>query len=55
MLYAASGIWENAITTLADLRRQKPNDPTVQDYWEQLLTSVKHLEEANIAQEPPLN
>lgn len=55
MLYAASGIWENAITILADLRRQKPNDPTVQDYWEQLLTSVKHLEEANIAQEPPLN
>ncbi len=55
MLYAASGIWENAITTLADLRRQKPNDPTVQNYWEQLLTSVKHLEEANIAQEPPLN
>jgi len=54
MLYAASGIWENAITTLADLRRQKPNDPTVQNYWEQLLTSVKHLEEANIAQEPPL-
>ncbi|MFM6090355.1 MAG: DUF928 domain-containing protein [Dolichospermum sp.] len=55
MLYAASGIWENAITTLADLRRQKPNDLTVQNYWEQLLTSVKHLEEANIAQEPPLN
>ncbi|MBS3025922.1 MAG: DUF928 domain-containing protein [Dolichospermum sp. DET50] len=55
MLYAASGIWENAITTLADLRREKPNDPTVQNYWEQLLTSVKHLEEANIAQEPPLN
>ena len=55
MLYAASGIWENAITTLADLRRQKPNDPTVQNYWEQLLTSVKHLQEANIAQEPPLN
>ncbi|MFM6198557.1 MAG: DUF928 domain-containing protein, partial [Dolichospermum sp.] len=44
MLYAASGIWENAITTLADLRRQKPNDLTVQNYWEQLLTSVKHLE-----------
>ncbi len=55
MLYAASGIWENAITTLADLRRQKPNDSTVQNYWEQLLTSVKHLQEANIAQEPPLN
>jgi len=55
MLYAASGIWENAITTLADLRRQKPNDHTVKDYWEQLLTSVKHLKEANIAQEPPLN
>jgi len=55
MLYAASGIWENAITTLADLRRQKPNDPTVQNYWEQLLTSVPHLEKANIAQEPPLN
>lgn len=39
-LYATAGVWENAVSTLANLRRQRPNDPEVQQYWLELLESV---------------
>ncbi|BAY61541.1 hypothetical protein NIES22_16080 [Calothrix brevissima NIES-22] len=40
VLYATAGFWENAISILADLRRQNPNNAEVQQYWADLLKSV---------------
>ncbi|MEH1989341.1 DUF928 domain-containing protein [Nostoc sp.] len=40
VLFATAGFWEDALRTLANLRRQRPNDPEVQKYWEDLLNSV---------------
>lgn len=40
VLYARSGIWYDALDTLADLRRVNPNDPIVLKSWNNLLTSV---------------
>jgi hypothetical protein len=48
-LYANAGIWFDAATTLAQLRLQNPNDPTLQQDWVKLLQSI-NLEA--IAQEP---
>lgn len=47
VIYATAGFWENAITTLANLRRQRPNDPEVQKYWTDLLNSVDLQEVTN--------
>ncbi|BAY21722.1 hypothetical protein NIES2100_14790 [Calothrix sp. NIES-2100] len=44
VLYATAGFWENAISILADLRRQNPSNPEIQQYWADLLKSV-NLEE----------
>lgn len=41
MVYAAAGLWENALSILADLRLQNPNDAQVKSYWVDLLTSVE--------------
>ncbi|UYD30092.1 DUF928 domain-containing protein [Tolypothrix sp. PCC 7712] len=41
VLYATAGFWENALSILADLRRQSPNDPKIKQYWSDLLKSVK--------------
>lgn len=51
-LYAAAGLWHEAITTLTNLRRDRPNDPTMITKWTQLLQSV---ELDTIAQEPLFN
>lgn len=48
-LYAARGIWHDALTTLADLRRTNPQDATLTADWVNLLQSVG-LD--NIATEP---
>lgn len=48
-LYAASDIWHEALTTLAELRQSRPNDSTIAAEWAQLLQSVG-LD--NIVQEP---
>ncbi|MBD2680480.1 DUF928 domain-containing protein [Nostoc paludosum FACHB-159] len=40
VLFATAGFWEDSLRTLANLRRQRPNDPEVQKYWEDLLNSV---------------
>ncbi|MEI6443762.1 MAG: DUF928 domain-containing protein [Nostocales cyanobacterium ELA583] len=50
-LYTISGFWENSLSILANLRRQNPNDPDVQQSWTELLKSV-NLEA--IANEPLL-
>lgn len=47
--YAANNLWYDALATIAELRRSRPNDPAVEAKWKQLLESV-NLEK--IAQEP---
>jgi hypothetical protein len=39
-LYAEAGVWFEALTTLAELRRQKPNDQALNAQWLKLLQSV---------------
>jgi len=39
-LYANSGIWYDALATLAELHRSQPNDPTLSQAWEKLLGSA---------------
>ncbi|MEH2166396.1 MAG: DUF928 domain-containing protein [Nostoc sp.] len=39
-LYAQNGIWYDALTTLAELRLSKPEDPTLAVEWMNLLKSV---------------
>ncbi|MDX2231222.1 MAG: DUF928 domain-containing protein [Leptolyngbyaceae cyanobacterium bins.349] len=51
-IYAESGIWHEAVTTLAKLRQTNPQDATTIARWHELLKSVK-LEA--IAAEPLLN
>ncbi|MEH1901092.1 MAG: DUF928 domain-containing protein [Nostoc sp.] len=48
-LYAKNGIWNDALTTLAQLRLAKPEDPTLAVEWMNLLKSVD-LE--NLAKQP---
>ncbi|WP_242038147.1 DUF928 domain-containing protein [Tolypothrix sp. FACHB-123] len=40
VLYATAGYWENALSILAELRRQNPNNAEIQQYWADLLKSV---------------
>lgn len=40
-LYTQAGIWTDALSTIADLRKAKPNDPELQNDWKSLLESVK--------------
>jgi hypothetical protein len=40
-IYAANGIWHEAIATLADLRYLQPNDAALQAKWDELLASVQ--------------
>ncbi|MDB9341349.1 MULTISPECIES: DUF928 domain-containing protein [Cyanophyceae] len=47
IIYATAEFWENALSILANLRRQRPNDPEVEKYWTDLLNSVELEEEAN--------
>ena len=44
-IYVKNKLWENALRTLTDLRRQNPNDPEVQQYWQELLKSVELQDE----------
>lgn len=39
-LYGAKGLWYETIGTLAELRRQQPEDATIAENWENLLSSV---------------
>ncbi|MDB9316998.1 DUF928 domain-containing protein [Nodularia spumigena] len=47
IIYTTAGFWENALSILANLRRQRPNDPEVEKYWTDLLNSVELEEVAN--------
>lgn len=50
-IYALSGIWENSLTILAQLRKSQPNDLIIKNDWEDLLRSG---DLAQIVQEPLL-
>jgi len=47
VIYATAGFWENSLSIIANLRRQRPNDPQVQKYWADLLKSVELEEVVN--------
>jgi Ran GTPase-activating protein (RanGAP) involved in mRNA processing and transport len=40
VIYAKNGIWVESISTLAQLRREYPQNLRVMDYWRSLLKSV---------------
>ncbi|NER36910.1 MAG: DUF928 domain-containing protein [Oscillatoria sp. SIO1A7] len=40
-IYGKEGIWQETIATLAKLRLENPNDSSLKERWEKLLTSVK--------------
>jgi len=40
-LYGSSGIWYDALSTLADLRQQQPHDAALTTVWQNLLNSVE--------------
>jgi Domain of Unknown Function (DUF928) len=40
VLYAQSGLWYDALDTLAQLRRANPNNPLLTNEWAQLLRSI---------------
>ncbi|NJO66632.1 MAG: DUF928 domain-containing protein [Leptolyngbyaceae cyanobacterium RM1_405_57] len=40
VIYAAAGTWHEALSTLVDLNRANPNDPTVNANLDELLGSV---------------
>ncbi|MCT7990094.1 DUF928 domain-containing protein [Laspinema olomoucense] len=48
-VYARNGIWHEAISVLAKLRRSNPNNGDIAREWEELITSVQL---ANVAQVP---
>lgn len=48
-LYNQADIWQEAVTALAELRRQKPNDARLNEEWVKLMQSI---DLASIAPEP---
>ncbi|MBH8561881.1 DUF928 domain-containing protein [Nostoc sp. CENA67] len=50
-IYVQNGIWYNALTTLAQLRQQNPQDAALKIEWKNLLSSI-HLDD--IADKPIL-
>jgi hypothetical protein len=40
-IYAKAQLWYEALGTLAELRRDRPNDSVLADAWSQLLDSVE--------------
>ncbi len=58
-LYAQNGFWYDALTTLATLRQQAPEDPTLQADWATLLKSMvlspearEHIDIDTLAKQP---
>lgn len=52
-IYAKQGIWYDAVTELAQLRLQQPENPTLKQAWHKLL-SDRHVNLADISSEPIL-
>lgn len=51
-IYAKHGIWHEALTTLAQLRQENPQDATLETQWEELLASIRL---GNVAKETILS
>ncbi|MBD2041066.1 DUF928 domain-containing protein [Microcoleus sp. FACHB-672] len=49
-LYAEAGIWHEAVATLAELRRETPDDPALAQEWQTLLESagLKQMAELSV-------
>ncbi len=47
LLYAELGIWQDAVTSLIQLRRTQPNDVELQEDWRNLLTTAQMQEFTN--------
>ena len=47
-LYAENSIWYDALTILAELRRENPQDETLTVAWEQLLNSIDRDDELKL-------
>lgn len=54
ILYAEKGIWYDALNTLAQLRQNRPSDPTIARDWRELLKSIQlpYLASRPIIQSP---
>jgi len=52
ILYAAAGIWHDALTTVAQMRYLLPNNQTLASDWEELLTTTGVRLNRKIAQQP---
>ncbi|MCC5640521.1 DUF928 domain-containing protein [Nostoc sp. CHAB 5844] len=50
-IYAQNGIWHEALTTLAKLRQEHPQDTALKTQWQDLLLSIRL---GNVAAEPIL-
>jgi Domain of Unknown Function (DUF928) len=46
-LYAENGLWHDALTTLANLRATKPQDPALNQDWQNLLEAIGLKDLAN--------
>ncbi len=46
-IYAQAGVWQERLSLLAQLRRDRPNDPKVNQAWQDLFKSVDLPELAN--------
>lgn len=46
-LYAGLGVWQDAVTSLIELRQQRPNDAELRDDWRNLLTGAQMAEFVN--------
>ncbi|WP_066384227.1 MULTISPECIES: DUF928 domain-containing protein [unclassified Anabaena] len=46
-IYIQNGVWHEAAVTLAQLRQQNPQDTTIQEQWQNLLTSIGLSDIAN--------
>lgn len=46
-IYAQAGIWHEALATLAELRRNYPDDQVIASQWQEFLTSVQLGEFSN--------
>lgn len=54
-LYAANGLWMDALTTLAQLRCQSPSDPNLLTDWTELVNSMELGKIPNLSQKVDIN
>ncbi|MGH1397481.1 MAG: DUF928 domain-containing protein, partial [Trichormus sp.] len=40
-IYLQNGIWHEALTTISQLHQENPKDKTIEQKWQNLLTSIR--------------